>query len=58
MAEIQAFYDTMLARMDEVLPYLDRFPCGCTPGDATRLLDLTLSLAEVSLRWSNMVSPA
>lgn len=48
MADLKAFYDAMLARMDEVLPYLEQFPLDALPADATRLFYLTLSLAEVA----------
>lgn len=48
MSDIKAFYDAMLARMAEVLPYLDQFPVEALPEDATRLFYLTLSLAEVA----------
>lgn len=48
MQDIKAFYDAMLARMAEVLPYLDQFPVEALPEDATRLFYLTLSLAEVA----------
>jgi len=48
MSDIKAFYDAMLARMEEVLPYLDQFPVEALPEDATRLFYLTLSLAEVA----------
>ena len=48
MAEIQAFYDAILPRMDAVIAYLDQFPLDALPADAQCLLHLTLSLAEVS----------
>jgi hypothetical protein len=48
MGEIKAFYDAMLARMEEVLPYLEQFPLDTMPADARRLFYLTLSLAEVA----------
>jgi hypothetical protein len=48
MQDIKAFYDAMLARMEEVLPYLDQFPVEALPEDATRLFYLMLSLAEVA----------
>lgn len=48
MAEIQAFYDTILPRMEAVIAYLNQFPLDAMPGDAQRLLSLTFSLAEVS----------
>ena len=48
MTEIKAFYDAMLARMEEVLPYLEQFSLDAMPADAQRLFYLTLSLAEVA----------
>lgn len=48
MVEIKAFYDAMLARMEEILPYLEQFPLEKIPADAQRLFYLTLSLAEVA----------
>ncbi|MGH7962459.1 MAG: hypothetical protein ACRERD_11640 [Candidatus Binatia bacterium] len=48
MTEIQAFYDALLARMEEIFLYLHQFPLAAMPGDAQRLLHLTLSLAEVA----------
>ena len=48
MDDIKAFYDAMLARMEEVLPYLDQFSVDALPEDATRLFYLMLSLAEVA----------
>ncbi len=46
--ELQAFYDVMFARTDEVLSYVDQFPLDNLPPDAQRLFLLTLSLAEVA----------
>jgi hypothetical protein len=48
MEDITAFYGAMLARMEEVLPYLERFSLEELPDDAKRLFYLTLSLAEVA----------
>ena len=48
MEDIKAFYHAMLARMEEVLPYLEQFSVDALPEDATRLFYLTLSLAEVA----------
>ncbi len=48
MAEINTFYGAMLARMEEVLPYLEQFSLEKMPTDAQRLFYLTLSLAEVA----------
>jgi hypothetical protein len=48
MAEIQAFYDAILPRMEAVISYLDQFPLHAMPPDAQRLLHLTFSLAEIA----------
>ena len=48
MEDITAFYGAMLARMEEVLPYLEQFSLEELPDDAQRLFYLTLSLAEVA----------
>ncbi len=48
MAEIKAFYETMLARMEAILPYLEQFPPDNVPLQTERLFYLTLSLAEVA----------
>jgi hypothetical protein len=48
MKDIKTFYNAMLARMEEVLPYLDQFSVDALPEDATRLFYLMLSLAEVA----------
>ena len=48
MEDITAFYEAMLARMDEVLSYLEQFSLEELPDDAKRLFYLTLSLAEVA----------
>jgi hypothetical protein len=58
MEEITAFYDAMLARMDEVLPYVDQFPVDALPEDAARLFYLTLSLAEVSFAVEQFGQPS
>jgi hypothetical protein len=48
MAEIQALYDSMLPKMDDIITYLNKFPLDHMPEDARRLFYLTLSLAEVA----------
>jgi hypothetical protein len=48
MAEIQALYDALLPRMDEIIGYLNQFPIDGMPDDGRRLFYLTLSLAEVA----------
>lgn len=48
MAEIKPFYEAMMARMEEILPYLAQFPTENVPADVQRLLYLTFSLAEIA----------
>jgi hypothetical protein len=48
MEELQAFYDVMVARMEEVMSYLEQFSLDNMPADAQRLFLLTLSLAEIA----------
>ena len=49
MEEINAFYNAMLPRLEEILAYLDRFSLHEMPQDARRLLLLSLALAEVTI---------
>lgn len=46
--ELQALYDGLLARLDPALDYLNQFPLDNMPEDASRLLYLTLSFAEIA----------
>ena len=48
MEDITAFYEAMLARMEEVLSYLEQFSLEELSDDARHLFYLTLSLAEVA----------
>jgi len=48
----------MLARMEEILPYLDQFPLEPVPTDVQRLFYLTLSLAEVAPAVENFGQPS
>ncbi len=48
MDEIESFYRAVLPRLEEVLEYLNDFPLVNLKGPEKRLMDLTLSLAEVS----------
>ena len=48
MEDITAFYEAMLARMEEVLAHLEQFPPDELPPEAERLLLMTLSLAEIA----------
>ena len=48
MAEIGAFYDTMLARMEPIIEYLKQFPVNCLPPEGQTLFQLSLSFIEVA----------
>ncbi len=48
MAEINAFYQAMLPRMDEILSYLEQYTLEGVPADVQRLFFLTLSLAKIA----------
>ena len=47
MQEIQAFYDAILPRMEEVLGYLNAHPLNELSPEAERLMSMVLSLAEI-----------
>lgn len=47
-AEMQAFYDAMVPRMDGIIETLDEFALDELIGDARILMNLTLSLAEIA----------
>ncbi|MGQ0620448.1 MAG: hypothetical protein ACT4QA_11100 [Panacagrimonas sp.] len=49
MPEIRRFYDAMLPRADEALSYLEQFPLGDMPANATRLFCLLLSLPHAAM---------
>jgi hypothetical protein len=49
MDEINALYNALLPKLEEILAYLDKFSLEEMPQDAQRLLFLSLSLAEVSI---------
>ena len=51
MAQIQAFYDTLLPRMEAILTYLSAFPPetpDALPQEVHRLLCLALAMAEIT----------
>lgn len=56
-AELRAFYDALLPRMDEVVRYLNRFPLDDMPEDARRLFHLAKALMEVANTVENGRSP-
>jgi len=47
--ELQMFYDAMMPRMAAIVEYLDRFPLDRMPDDGLRLLQMALSVVEVSI---------
>ena len=47
MEEIKAFYSAMLGRIEEALDYLNGFPLEQLPDPEQRLMNMTLSLAEI-----------
>jgi hypothetical protein len=47
--DLQMFYDAMMPRMASIVEYLNRFPLDRMPDDATRLLQMALSVVEVSI---------
>jgi hypothetical protein len=58
IAEIQAFYDAMVARLGEILSYLNNFSLEDIPADVKRLSLLSLSLAEVAPAVENFGQPS
>ncbi len=46
--ELQAFYDAAFPRLEDAAAHLDQLPLDDLPDDATRLLQLTYSLINVS----------
>jgi len=49
MDDLNALYNALLPKLEEIFAYLDRFSLEKMPQDAQRLLFLSLSLAEVSI---------
>ena len=47
MGEIRAFYEAMLPRMGDVLDYLNTLPLNALSPEAERLMNMSLSLAEI-----------
>ena len=48
IAEVTAFYQAMLPRMDAILSYLEQYPLEQVPSDIQRLFWLTLSVAKIA----------
>ena len=58
MAELRAFYDAMMARMPDVLEFLNGFsPTDVIPAEVNRLFLMTLSLAEIAPAVENLDQP-
>lgn len=49
MAEIQLFYDQMLARAEDAITYLDRFAFDDMPQEAACLFKLLLAIAHAAM---------
>jgi len=47
--ELQVFYDAMMRRLPAIVEYLNQFPLDRMPEQAQRLLNMALSLNEVSI---------
>lgn len=47
-ADLQAFYDALVPRMEGIIDVLNRYPIDALPENARTLLNLTLSLAEIA----------
>lgn len=45
--ELQAFYDAMMPRIDDILGYLSEFPLESLTPEGRNLLNLAFSLAEI-----------
>jgi hypothetical protein len=58
METLRIFYEAMVARMDDVIAYLNQFPVDQQPGDARRLFYLTMSLAEIAMAVELFKQPA
>ena len=46
--DMQAFYDAVVPRADEIMVYLEQFPLDSLPEDALNLLHLLYSMIQVS----------
>jgi hypothetical protein len=49
MAEIQQFYDLMLARSEAILSHVEQFPLTDLPAPTRRLFQLQLALAQAAM---------
>ena len=60
LPELQAFFETMLPRMDSLITYLSAWPLEQMPDHARHLYDLLLTFAEtahpIELGWKNTIN--
>jgi hypothetical protein len=49
LPDIKRFYDAMLARADDAVSYVERFPLHDLPDDAGRLLRLLLAMTQAAM---------
>lgn len=49
MADIQTFYDEVVARAPQAITYLEQFPLDAMPDDATRLFKLLLAMNHAAI---------
>ncbi|WP_199688163.1 hypothetical protein [Noviherbaspirillum sedimenti] len=49
MEDIRSFYDAMLARAEDAITHLDKFPLDQMPEDAERLFKLLLAIAHAAM---------
>jgi hypothetical protein len=56
--QLRPFYDAMLPRMKEILPYLNEYKLGALPDDARTLFDLAMTFSEtahpIDLKWTDV----
>jgi len=60
IADMQAFYDAIIARAEDALAYCDKFPLDDMPDDAVNLLRLVYSFVLVSFPvelWAQTYPP-
>lgn len=55
--DLQVFYDAMAARLPAIVQYLKQFPLDKMPEPSQRLLNMALSLVEVSIAVELYRSP-
>lgn len=58
LEEINAFYDAISPRMEEIITYLNQYPYTDMPPDARTLSDMALSLVEIAALVEMYKDPA